>query len=339
MITTSEIAARLGYSQQTVSDVLRRGRKYDRYSEETRRRIEEAAAELGYRPNAAAQAMNSGRFNAVGVLMSRHFHQSAVHGEMLRGIHDALDQRGLHLTITFVDDTQLTSDEKLPQVLRRAMVDGLLLNYTHGIPQVMAELIERHRLPAVWVNSKQKQNCVYIDDEGGAAEATRRLLARGHQRIAYCDLTAGLETADEIHYSRVDRFRGYQHAMRRARLACQSISPPKPLLHEAAVRFVCEHLSQPDAPTAVLCYGQQELVALVSALQALRPGAATDLALAVFNERELPFAPPHDVALLPEFDVGHAAATVLLALLADRDHAHAPVAVPMRFASTSQMSH
>jgi LacI family transcriptional regulator len=158
-ITTKQIAAQLGYSQQTVSDVLRRGPKYERYSEATRLRIEQAAAELGYRPNAAAQAMSSGRFNAIGLLMSRHRHQSTVYGELLRGVHDALEEQGIHLTVTFVDDVQLTADDSLPQVLRRAMVDGLLLNYTHGIPQRMSDLIDRHNLPAVWINSKRLGYC------------------------------------------------------------------------------------------------------------------------------------------------------------------------------------
>ncbi len=327
--TTKDIAVRVGCSQQTVSDVLRRGNKSTRYSESIRRRIEAAAEEMGYRVNGAAQAMNSGRFNAVGLLMSRHPHQSTVVGELLRGIHDALEARGIGLALTFVEDAQLESDS-LPNLLRRSMVDGLLVNYTHGIPQKMVDLIQHYRLPAVWINSRQERNCVFVDDERGAADVTRRFISDGHRRIAYCDLTAGLETASEVHYSRLDRLRGYQQEMRKAGLTPQVLSPNRPCMHEAAVQFVSNTLSQTERPSAMICYGQQELSAVVNASYATGIRCGQELALAVFGHTEMPFAPPHRMMLLPEYQMGLGAAQVLMKLVEGSDDA-APLAVPMRF--------
>lgn len=228
-ITQKQIAIRLGLSPQAVNFAL--GHRNYQVSDQTRQRVVEAALKMGYRPNAAAKAVSTGQFNAIGLLMSRHHCQSTVFGHTLRGIHDVLDAQGIHLAITFVDDERLTNGEELPKILGQAMVDGLLLNYTHDIPTRMVELIAQHQLSAVWINSKQPTNCVYPDDHGGAHAATTRLLALGHRRICYMDMTAALEESPEWHYSRRDRRDGYLQAMRDAGHEPLTVIPEQRYLH------------------------------------------------------------------------------------------------------------
>ena len=56
--TIRDVAARAGVSHQTVSRVINQS---ERVSPATRQRVEEAIAELGYRPNAVARSMARGR--------------------------------------------------------------------------------------------------------------------------------------------------------------------------------------------------------------------------------------------------------------------------------------
>lgn len=329
LITTKQIAVRLGLSQQTVSDVLRGGRKRKSYSEATRRRIESTAQEMGYRVNTAARAMLTGKFNAVGLLMSCHRHQSTINDSLLKGIHDTLDAQGVHLTVTFAKDEDLSTAASLPRVLNHAMVDGLLLNYTHDIPQRMLEVIERQRIPAIWVNSKQSSNCVLIDDKGGAALAVQQLVQEGHRLIAYCDLTAGLESAGEVHYSRIDRLAGYQKQMRLAGLEPIVISPRQPALAEMGVAFVVSALQKALRPSAIICYGNQELYAVGIALTQLNLRAGDDVSLSVFAHTDMAFGPTHRLVRLPYETVGASAARQLLQLQRDPAKPLDPVLIPM----------
>ena len=59
------IAAVLGLSVTTVSRALN---GYQDVAQETRKRIEEEAQRRGYRPNAAARRLKTGRANAVGLV-------------------------------------------------------------------------------------------------------------------------------------------------------------------------------------------------------------------------------------------------------------------------------
>ena len=68
MVTLSDVAARAGVSVSAVSRVLRNAPS-TRVSAETRQRIEDAARELGYRPNFAARALKSSRTNVIGLVV------------------------------------------------------------------------------------------------------------------------------------------------------------------------------------------------------------------------------------------------------------------------------
>ena len=327
--SVTEIARQLGVSRQLVSKVLNGGRSSAEASDRTRRRVLKAAQRLGYRPNAAARTIATGRFNAVGLLMSQHRCQSTVFGDMLRGMHDGLAGRGIHLTVNFVDDEGLTSDDELPKILGQAMVDGLLLNYTHGIPPRMAELIRRHRLPAVWVNSKQAANCVYPDDEGAGHAAARLLLEAGHRRVAFVDLTAGLEEAGETHYSHADRRAGYERAMAEAGLESWSVVGGRSLLHEALVAEARRVLARPDRPTALVGYSHHDADAAMQACLELGLAVGRDVGLVIIEQEQPLVGPPIDTLVLPEFEIGRAAAAMLLARLDDAADQPARM-IPMR---------
>ena len=68
MTTLSDVAARAGVSVSAVSRVLRDAPS-TRVSAETRQRIQDAARELGYRPNFAARALKSARTNVIGLVV------------------------------------------------------------------------------------------------------------------------------------------------------------------------------------------------------------------------------------------------------------------------------
>jgi len=317
-ITATDIARRLGVSQPVVSAALSGNTRGSvRVSPEKARQIVAAARALGYLPNAAAKSVATGRFGAVGLVMSRRGPQSSLFGETLRGIHDGLEARHVHLTINYLDDRKLTSEKDLPKILSEAMVDGLLLNYTHDIPPRMVELIERHRLPATWVNVRRAHNCVHPDDEGAGHAAARRLLAAGHTRIAYLDLTAGLEDTADWHYSRLDRRAGYERAMREAGHEPLAVVPTEHLTYAQPVERARRLLRARHRPTAIVAYCRDDAQAVILAGDALGLSLGRDVSLVMIEQDQPLMGPKIDTLRLPEYAVGRAAAEMLLARLDD----------------------
>lgn len=268
-----EIVRRSGLSRPTVLHVL--GTRGHLYSEKTRTRILQIAEELGHRPNAAARAISTGRFRAIGLLASTNIQLAVVPFDVLWGMQQALSERDLHLVMGQVPDTKLVNHSELPRVLREWSVDGLIISYTDQYPPQMLELIRRYEIPSVWLNAKLDADCVYPDDFGAGRIATECLLAKGHRRIAYCTRWSF------SHYSVADRFAGYCAAMRAAGLEpidrrMPASTSEDPVLRRAHLQAV---LTGPDRPTAVVTYGLNDAESLVATAWRLGMRIPDDLSL------------------------------------------------------------
>lgn len=209
-VTIKEIAAAAGVSWQTVSLVMR---DKGRVGETTRRRVRATAERLGYRPNGAARAYRTGRFDCVALVLGAADERSDLPIGLLRGVQEELGRNDMHLSVARLPDAELARAGFVPRVLRENSADGMLINYTHAIPRRMLELIERSRAPAVWLNTDLPRDCVRPADEEAACRLTRHLIGLGHRRIAY------VKTDVSPHYSTEERRRGYEMAMAEAGLA------------------------------------------------------------------------------------------------------------------------
>lgn len=325
MVTLDAVAAQAGVSRDTVSRVLR-GRTKEIWPSMVQRaeRIRRIAVEMGYRPHAAARAMSQGRFGTVSLLLSTEAGRSTLPTTMLDGIQDALSRSGLNLMIARAPDEKLTSTGFVPKVLRELMVDGLLINYNRTIPERMMELIEGHRIPAVWINCKREADCVYPDDLGGGRLAAEHLLKLGHRNVAYMEFSqAG---AGMRHYSETDRRAGYEATMREAGL------PPRVLKPEAGdadidrLDVIGRWLSGPSRPTAAIAYAFGSAVQHAAALAGL--GVPTDLSVLSFADQpRRPFGRPETTVVVPAAKVGQMAVEMVLAKLANLDEPASPVMV------------
>jgi len=216
--TMQHIADRLGVSLMTVSLALN-GK--GNLSKATRERVITTARELGYRRNAAARATATGRFDAAALLLDADLTRSHMPAELLYGIQQALEAHRMHLSIAHMTDEQLTSEQLLPRILRHVMADGLLINYKHRIPAGLMALVERYKIPAIWIESNRSTDCIHHDNVAAAKLATRYMIERGHRRIAFVDnhpLDPKTSEESEHHFSLYDRRAGYVEAMKEATL-------------------------------------------------------------------------------------------------------------------------
>ncbi len=322
-ITQKELARLAGVSQQTVNRALA---QHPDVSPKTRREISRLAEKYGYRPNSAAQAMRTGRYDCVLLLMSTNRGKSYLPVELLDGIHDGLAAHDQRLMVANLDDEALNSDTILPSVLRRWLADGVIINYTHFLPPRLGTLIETYRLPAVWVNVKHATDSVCPDDWGGGLAATQRLITLGHKRIMF------VNTMSEGHYSAIDRRLGYEQAMHDAGLEPAWLLVKDRYPGAAERRELLRPLfAQSPLPTAIVTNRPEDaltikILALMRGLRIPEQLSLISFAEGVEDRDGLALS----VMLLPEREMGQAAVDLLRRKIAADSAAQPSLLVPLQ---------
>jgi DNA-binding LacI/PurR family transcriptional regulator len=105
-ITSRDVADLAGVSRTTVSLVLNNV-KGVQISDETRERVLDAAQQLGYVPNAAAQALASRRAQIIGLILTRnphHISSDAFLNQILDGLITAAHKHSIRLLIDIVEE-------------------------------------------------------------------------------------------------------------------------------------------------------------------------------------------------------------------------------------------
>lgn len=185
-VSLKDIADELGISQTAVSFAIN-----DRpgVSQETKRRVQEAAAKLGWSPVYAAQALGSSKTMTIGFAPSRADDGISDESFMLHfmaGIHASLSRKGYGLLFRPCANEQ----EELGVYRdwgRRKRVDGVILvDLRENDPR--PTLLQELNLPAVLAGGPDPSNIVpslSIDDSGTMETILSHLKVLGHTRIAY----------------------------------------------------------------------------------------------------------------------------------------------------------
>lgn len=323
--TLKQVAESAGISVSAASHIL--GSRSGSYRRETRERVAREALRLGYRPNAFAQAVRSGRFGAVSLLLSSNPDHSELFNPLTIGIHDALAEQGMHLTLDMLSDKDLTDPAFVPRFLRVRMVDGLLIAYYHGIPERFKALLRQNQVPSVWVNSQQAADCVHPDEIGAGRRAAEHLLERGFRRIAYADYTLPI-----LSDGMMAREAGYAQALRAAGLAPRKISPSDKMPRTERIAFSRAWLQARDRPDAVVCISLTTALPILQAAAEMRLRVPEDLAVVTFALQPVNLTGIHVTSLQVPFDqVGRQAVAMLGRKLDRPGEPQPPEVVPYTF--------
>lgn len=337
--TIEAIAALAGVSVGTVSRVLTGRLDYRRRGARERAlRIRQLAAETGYRPNAAARAIVTGRFHTVTAVISadRTF-RGTLNPHLLLGLTIALEEQRLHLSVTAAHDQQLEDPAYVPHTLGEHCADGLLVIVNIGVSTHMARLIADTRLPVVWVNDKRDHDAVYPDDYAAGRQAAELLLSAGHKRLTYVDYTTTPEDAAQLHYSRRDRAAGFTAAARAAGIEPLPLPPAVATWSfEQQYHGWRDWLRQPDRPTAVAAYSVDKLAPFFAALASLDWRPPHDVSVVVFAD-ELVLGPyPLTTLIVPHAMVGRQAVALLRRRIENPGQSQPSIIVP--FTTTPNLS-
>ena len=215
--TIRDVAERAGVSKSLVSLVMR-GEPLVR--DDKRRRVQQAAAELGYRTNWAARSLSVVRSGTVGVLAADLRNPWSM--DIVEAVGQVLEEARLTTLLTSaVLPSSATGQPQLDVgvigALRDLRVDGLLVVGSVPDRARLAEVVGD--LPVVVVGARAegpaRADVVRSDDAAGIALVVDHLVERGHRRIAHLGGAGGAVATE--------RAAGYRTAMARHGLADQVV--------------------------------------------------------------------------------------------------------------------
>ena len=215
-ITIKDVAREAGVSVTLVSFVMNakmdeNGKLDCPVNAETAARVLEVAKRLGYRRNAAAASLRSGRSNTIAVIptdISNKFFAG-----ISRFIEDKAHSYGYNVLFGSSDENAQKLDAVLDTVLSYN-IDGLIVAPVKGGEEAIAKAIDAH-VPVVLldrdIESLQGVGKVLLDDVEAGRMATSLLASRGFRRIEMISYSLGITSLTE-------REEGYRQAMSEAGL-------------------------------------------------------------------------------------------------------------------------
>jgi DNA-binding LacI/PurR family transcriptional regulator len=315
-ITSQDVADRAGVSRTTVSFVLNDVKEAN-ISEETRRRVLMAAEELEYVPDAAAQALASGRTQTIGMIF-RTFTQSTAdlaHMQILQGLMEVANQSGVRLLVDIVNERD-TADIYV-NLSRNKRIDGLILSDPRVDDRALYDLLNDGfpvvllgRLPDIKVSS------VEFDNRAGARAAVEHLLDQGHSRIGFVGYAP-------LPFTGVaERLQGYQDALAAAGIAFdETLVRYGDRQPDTGLASTTSLLEAAERPTAIFVSSDVLAFAALAAIRQHGLRIPDDIAVVGFDDHPLvQFAsPPLTTVRLPFAEMGRQAGKMLLDLFQHND--------------------
>jgi len=195
-VTSLDVAKLASVSQSAVSRTFTPGASV---SEKTRERVMVAARELGYRPNALARSLISGRSRMIGLVIA--YLENHFYSILIEKISRLLQSRGYHVLLFMTEPGQ--QDEVVQEILQY-QVDGVVLASV-TLSSHIAEECAAQGVPVVLFNryvADSQTSSVVSDNIAGGRLLADLLVKEGHQNIAFI---AGQENSS----TNVEREKGF----------------------------------------------------------------------------------------------------------------------------------
>ena len=318
--TMGDVAKLARVSQQTVSRVVN---AHDYVGEETRERVLTAMRRLNYRPNAAAQALVTGRSKTLGLIGTDTVAFGPASVQL--GLERAAHAHGYTVNVARLASLDRGALFRAVEQLQRQSVDGILLNAGQdGITGELDRQLIDVPLVAVEDTPEAVVPVVTVDQVAGAAAATRLLLDLGHRTVSHI---AGPEDWSSARR----RIEGW-----RAVLESAEVPVPPPQFGDWSVRSGYELgrlLAEDRDVTAIFAANDEMALGVMRAMFEAGREVPRDVSLIGFDD--VPFAryltPPLTTVRQDFEEIGERSVQLLLDAIGGVDH------TPVRAAITPEL--
>ena len=208
-VTSADVARAAHVSQSAVSRTFTRGASV---SEDTRRKVLQAADELGYRPNALARSLISGKSGIIGVLVA--YLDNQFYPVVIEKLSRSLQEKGYRVLLFMTD--QGDQDAVVKDMLQY-QVEGVEMASAH-LSSKLAQQCANNGIPVVLFNryiATSPASSVTSDNLEGGRLVANFLVDGGHERISFI---AGFEDSS----TNRDREAGFYKGLAERGVVCFS---------------------------------------------------------------------------------------------------------------------
>jgi len=304
-----DVAQEAGVSKATVSKVLN-GRPDLSVRPETRRRIHEVAAALGYRPHSGARALAGASTGAMTLLVPALGNPTYV--TIARGAYSRARELG-YLSLLAEDFDGQEADESFNDLVQHGRVDGLLIASARpGHPLLKA--LTDNPVPHIFLNRAVKGSGrnVTMDVARSSIAALDHLHGLGHRKVGHIAGPPGISPSD----ARAEAF--VRHA---AELGLSAFPVASGEFAEDGGASAALQLLGPGAgdPPITALY-TSSLAQAIGAMRAIRElGLRIPEDISLIGNDDLPVAaylsPPLTTVAMPLYELGAAAVDALVATI------------------------
>lgn len=311
-----DIADRVGVSISTVSRAINNDTNRP-VNEETKRKIREAALELGYSFDESSSRAERKRDHSTKrvacivpqLLMDEHPYFSQV----LAGFHEKMTEMGQPPAIVRTCE-EVSDAGRLKSMLQETGIEGVvsICWYNEGL----FELLEQEGIAVLGVSLNDERLTVPVVDCDrifSAREAVRHLIDQGHTRIGYIGGPAYSKQMDSE-----ERFVGYKFAMLEANLGLNdrwiintnwNVNDSYSKLKELLAR-----MPKSDWPTAVFCASDMLAISAMRAVVEQNARIPQDIAFVGMDNISVAqyTTPPLSSVHVPKFEIGKVAARFIV---------------------------
>jgi LacI family transcriptional regulator len=319
-VTIRDVAEEAGVSVATVSNALNRPNKL---ATETLTRVQSAIDRLGFVRSSAAHQMRGGTSRCFGAVVLDASNPFST--ETIRGLEDAVHEQGCAVVVCSTDASP-DREARYLQLLEEQRVQGIVITPATRGMRHLHTLRDRGTL-VVLLDRKSGDGefcSVSVDHARGGELAACHLFDLGHRRIAFINGPVRLSQC-------ADRRRGVRRAARTA-----GLSPDQSIVDytldsvtafEQAESIVDRILMLEDRPTGVVCVN--DMIAFTVLRMLAERGVRVPRDISVVGYDDVDFGAMISPALtsirLPKYELGRAAAELLIAETADPGHSHGDI--------------
>lgn len=270
--TMRDVAARVGVSQTLVSLVFRNA---PGASAETRERVLRAAAELGYRPDTAAQVLRRNRSRHIGVLFTM---RQPFDVDLVEAIYVAAERSGYRVVLGALGVGR--DDRQAVEELLAYRSEAMILSGTTIKAAELARIADQ--MPVIDIGRRlagDSVDVVRVADERGARLAVDHLVSLGHRSIMHID-GGGLPAA-------AGRRRGYRRAMQRHGLHDEIQILPGDYTEESGATAGRRILDGAQLPTAIFAANDRCAHGVLDTLTRARIDIPGDISIVGYDDSEI----------------------------------------------------
>lgn len=314
MSILADVARIAGVSKSTASRALS-GRGY--VSEDTRRRVEAAAAELGYVVSSTAASLVTGRTRNVAVVIP--YINRWYFAEVLEGIEAALIRAGYDLTLYRLSTDRDLRRRVFDYFLVRKRVDAVI-SVTIDLSPHEVQMLQSLGKPLVGIGGRiDGIPSLSIDDVETARLATEHLISLGHRRILHIGGDQNEQMDFRVHSQ---RYTGFSRALADAGISIDDDFREADFSIEGGFTVGLAVLGDPRTrPTAIFAGCDEIAIGVMVAARQL--GISVPGELSVIGVDGHPLSAMFGLTTLVQEPGGQGARAVEL-LLSQLEHADAP---------------